>query len=64
MAPGQPWFDNPELGWVGDVVFRKLHGIKEQWPLSEKVNNVDHRGHRYYLPFPVRQVPPPIQKEG
>eukprot|EP00974_Lingulodinium_polyedra_P035479 3405154-Lingulodinium_polyedra.AAC.1 len=64
MVPGQPGFDHPELGWVGDIVFRRMHSIKEQWLLSEKANNVDHRGHRYYSPFPVRQVPPPIQKEG
>eukprot|EP00974_Lingulodinium_polyedra_P082030 7941692-Lingulodinium_polyedra.AAC.1 len=42
-APGQPGFDNPAIGWVGDVVFRRIQGAKEQWLLSEKANNVDHK---------------------
>eukprot|EP00974_Lingulodinium_polyedra_P066322 6418534-Lingulodinium_polyedra.AAC.1 len=41
-----------------------MQSIKEQWLLAEKANNIDHSGHRYYLPFPMRQVPPPIQKDG
>eukprot|EP00974_Lingulodinium_polyedra_P094935 9200745-Lingulodinium_polyedra.AAC.1 len=63
-SEGQPGFDTPELAWVGDVVFRRMQGIKEQWLLAEKANNSNHSGHRYYLPFPARQVPPPIQKDG
>eukprot|EP00974_Lingulodinium_polyedra_P036905 3539726-Lingulodinium_polyedra.AAC.1 len=55
VAPGQPGYDCPELGWVGDIVFRRMQSIKEQWLLAEKANDVDHRGHRYYLPFPARQ---------
>eukprot|EP00974_Lingulodinium_polyedra_P106662 10325602-Lingulodinium_polyedra.AAC.1 len=50
-AAGQPG-GNPVLAWAGGVVFRRMQGIKEQWLLAEKANNVNHAGRRYYLPFP------------